>query len=187
MLFNLQPHPESRPEKIRVVTVEVQPHEAGWWFLSYAVEPGDALLLPDYHFARLDRLWTNTCFELFIKIQGGGYREFNFAPAGGWNAYAFRDWRRGMTPLAMTIEPNLVDVRIDDRVPRLPAVYSLDVVLPKEAVERGTKMSLAAVIEEKGGAKSYWALAHPPGPPNFHHAAGFTTTLPLRPHSSPRT
>jgi len=40
-------------------------------------------------------------------------------------------------------------------------------------------LNLAAVIEEKSGAKSYWALAHPPeGPPDFHDPACFVLELP---------
>jgi len=33
------------------------------------------------------------------------------------------------------------------------------------------------VIEEKDGAKSYWALAHPPGAPDFHHRDCFAIEL----------
>jgi hypothetical protein len=33
------------------------------------------------------------------------------------------------------------------------------------------------VIEEAGGGISYWALAHPPGRPDFHHADGFALEL----------
>ena len=35
------------------------------------------------------------------------------------------------------------------------------------------RFGLAAVIEETNGRRSYWALAHPPGKPDFHHADGF--------------
>ena len=42
--------------------------------------------------------------------------------------------------------------------------------------------NLSAVIEEKSGAKSYWALAHPPsGPPDFHHPDCFVLELPASP------
>jgi hypothetical protein len=34
------------------------------------------------------------------------------------------------------------------------------------------------VIEERNGRKSYWALAHPPGEPDFHHPACFALELP---------
>src|SRR3546814_3736372 len=35
--------------------------------------------------------------------------------------------------------------------------------------DNGAKLALSAVIEELDGTKSYWALAHPPGKPDFHH------------------
>jgi hypothetical protein len=38
-------------------------------------------------------------------------------------------------------------------------------------------VSIAAVIEEEGGKMSYWALAHPPGQPNFHHPDCFVASL----------
>ena len=50
--------------------------------------------------------------------------------------------------------------------------------LPRDAVWR---IGLAAVIEETSGRKSYWALAHPPGRPDFHHAHGFAYELPMAP------
>ena len=39
-------------------------------------------------------------------------------------------------------------------------------------------MGLSAVIEEQGGVKSYWALAHPDAKPDFHAPACFAATLP---------
>ena len=38
---------------------------------------------------------------------------------------------------------------------------------------RRWRLGLAAVIEETSGRKSYWALAHPPGKPDFHHSDCF--------------
>jgi hypothetical protein len=41
------------------------------------------------------------------------------------------------------------------------------------------RLGLSAVLEEKDGAKSYWALAHPPGDqPDFHHPDCFAARLP---------
>jgi hypothetical protein len=37
---------------------------------------------------------------------------------------------------------------------------------------------LSAVVETKDGGISYWALAHPPGKPDFHHPDSFALTLP---------
>lgn len=39
-------------------------------------------------------------------------------------------------------------------------------------------MGLSAIIEEESGLKSYWALAHASGPPDFHNSACFVATLP---------
>jgi hypothetical protein len=47
--------------------------------------------------------------------------------------------------------------------------------LPPNAAWR---IGLSAVIEETNGLKSYWALAHPPGKPDFHHKDCFAHTLP---------
>jgi hypothetical protein len=35
-------------------------------------------------------------------------------------------------------------------------------------------LGLSAVIEDTNGGKSYWALTHPPGGPDFHHSDCFT-------------
>jgi hypothetical protein len=38
-------------------------------------------------------------------------------------------------------------------------------------------LGLSAIVEDTNGGKSYWALAHPPGKPDFHHADCFTLEL----------
>lgn len=42
----------------------------------------------------------------------------------------------------------------------------------------GWDIGLSAVIEEIDGTKSYWALAHPDGPPDFHDPTCFIARLP---------
>jgi hypothetical protein len=42
---------------------------------------------------------------------------------------------------------------------------------------RRLRLAVSAVIEESDGRISYWALAHPPGKPDFHHADGFVVAL----------
>lgn len=175
--LTLTPHESTPPARARSVTAALARLETGFVIVTYAVEPADSLVLPNA-IGRRDGLWQTTCFELFLATVGGGYREFNFAPSA-WNAYAFRDWRRGMTPLEISREPNLVDCRINPRLPAMPERYELDVVLPPDLLGDVAKVSINAVIEEYGGRKSYWALAHPPGDaPNFHHPAGFIAAWP---------
>ena len=40
------------------------------------------------------------------------------------------------------------------------------------------RIAASAVLENKSGHKSYWALAHPTDKPDFHHPDGFVLDLP---------
>ena len=109
---------------------------------------------------RTDGLWKTTCFELFVKPEGSdGYYEFNFSPSGAWAAYAFERYRMGMRNLEIG-QPEIQ--RRDGSV-----VVTVDL----SPIPQGRwHIGLSAIIEEQGGIKSYWALAHPLGKPDFHHA-----------------
>ena len=147
--------------------------------LMHAVDGAEALLLPAFERERRDNLWNGTCFELFVKPQSRGYVEFNFAPLEAWNAYSFVDWRMGRRAYQPDVEPKMVDSRTDGRRDRFPHRYELDVVIsPDILLLAPAAVSLAAIIEEEDGTKSYWALAHPSGEPNFHHPDCFAAQLP---------
>jgi hypothetical protein len=47
----------------------------------------------------------------------------------------------------------------------------------KSAAGVGLRLGLAAVIEDRARVLSYWALKHPSGKPDFHHADSFVVTL----------
>ena len=147
--------------------------------LMYSVETADTLLLPAFEQERRDNLWHGTCFELFVKPESRGYVEYNFAPLQAWNAYSFVDWRMGRRAYQPDVEPRIVDSRTDGRREAYPGRYELDVVIsPDILLLAPAAVSLAAILEEEGGAMSYWALTHPPGEPNFHHADCFVARLP---------
>ena len=75
-------------------------------------------------------------------------------------------------------EPRIVDSRTDGRKESFPARYELDVVISTDILALSpASVSLAAIIQEEDGAMSYWALAHPPGEPNFHHPDCFVARL----------
>ena len=89
---------------------------------------------------------------------------------GKWAAYHFCDYREVMalaelTPPAIITVVNATHIDVD------ALIY-----LPPNDIPWG--LALSAVIEETNGAKSYWALAHAPGKPDFHHADGFVLELP---------
>jgi hypothetical protein len=124
---------------------------------------------------RVDGLWQHTCFEAFVSVKGAtAYREFNFAPSGQWAAYAFHGYRdRGPLPPASDPE---IQLRSSRNQVELDAVISRDCLLPIPVNAR-LLLGLSAVIEEEGGVLSYWALKHPPGPPDFHNAGAFALEL----------
>lgn len=49
---------------------------------------------------------------------------------------------------------------------------------PPLSTNRPWLVGLSAVIEAKDGSLSHWALAHPPGAADFHHADCFVLELP---------
>lgn len=137
--------------------------------LRYEVDDGSSLVMPDVVVPkRADKLWRTTCFELFLRFDDEEhYIELNFSPSECWAAYAFSGYREGMTVLP-------VEAPIITRI-----IGGVEVNCFPGALPHGNlAMALTAVIEEEGGRKSYWSLAHPPGPPDFHHAACFAARLP---------
>jgi len=137
--------------------------------ISYHLHaPTDEIVLPDQpRRGPADELWKTTCFELFVR-DGAGYREYNFSPAGAWAAYRFSGYRSGMRPLEMEHPPQIDS---DDNGDAL----LLDAIIDLEIDGR---FGLCAVVEEASGTRSYWALAHAPGKPDFHAEACFAATLP---------
>lgn len=169
--YSLRVHPNTPSRAIRHVNCQVELRRDDIW-LSFIVEgPTTELSLPPpakpY---RKDGLWTTTCFEVFVKEIDGSYCEFNFSPSHEWAGYSFADYRSESADLGLDWPPRIITS--DDE-----SYFYLSVLLPKLAWE-GKMIALSAVIEETDGTKSYWALAHPPGKPDFHHPACFALTLP---------
>jgi hypothetical protein len=120
-------------------------------------------------------LWRHTCFEAFIALEGcPAYHEFNFAPSGEWAVYAFRRYRDGEELPDDLIRPQISLCSTDDRleVETLVPLAALSPMHPRACLRIG----LAAVIETSEGV-SHWALRHPAGKPDFHHAHGFAILL----------
>lgn len=141
------------------------------WLVEYRVRGAiDAIVVP----ARVseprftDELWRTTCFEAFVGGDGAAYTEYNFSPSGAWAAYRFADYRAETTSICSE-PPKIVTHRADDAL----------VVTAALGPPKGT-LGLSVVIEARDGSKSYWALAHPPGAPDFHHRDCFALTLPPR-------
>ena len=174
MSWQLKPYGGN--EATSAIGIEIEVSRPGNQILElrYTVRgPIDALIVPQRTTSgRADNLWQTTCFELFLGEQGEAYREVNFSPSGEWAAYAFNSYRAGMREAPANVA---IDVECDHQVLTLTAKLSINL----NAV---TSLGLTAIIEEQGGRKSYWALAHPAiapnSPPDFHDSSCFVARLP---------
>jgi len=171
-------HADSVGQGSASVSIEVTRAKPNHLFLAYTVaDPsGDLHLPPITSPSRSDELWRHTCCEAFLRLPSGAYHEFNFAPSTQWAAYCFDGYRSGMTAPEQALVP---------RITRQTSPYGfklrveLDLgwisELPPAAPWR---LGVSAVLERTDGGISYWALAHPPGKPDFHHPDSFVLELP---------
>ncbi len=174
MRQQLKLHPDSHSVAVVSIDVEIARPRAGSLELSYIVTGQlSSIRMPSAAAnARSDGLWRHTCFEAFVRASTDtGYYELNFSPSGQWAAYQFSNYRDGMR-LADGIGPLLIETQSILETYTLRASLELDRFppLPRDGLWR---LGLSAVIEGTDGEISYWALVHPPGKPDFHHADGF--------------
>ena len=174
MRQQLRPHSDSQSVAVKSIDVEIARPRAGRLELSYIVTGQmSSIRMPAAAAnARGDGLWRHTCFEAFVRgSPDAGYYEMNFSPSGQWAAYQFSGYRNGMR-VANEITEVPIEMRSSPDGCALQASLSLDQFrdLPRD---RSWSLGLSAVIEDANGSISYWALTHPPGKPDFHHAGGF--------------
>jgi hypothetical protein len=170
----LRRHPDSRCLAAERIEVEIARPGADILAVSYIVTGriGDIRMPPMTTPARRDELWQHTCFEAFVRAaSGAGYYEFNFAPSTQWAAYRFDAYRGGMS-VADDIGTPPISVRSQ------PGRYTLETSLPLDRLsalprKQPWHLGLSALIEDTDGRRSWWALAHAPGKPDFHHTDAF--------------
>lgn len=177
MTVALRIFPGMESDAVSKIEVDVT-RRPGRLDLHYSVVGNTAsLLLPPFtKGARTDELWRHTCFEAFLRpAQAEAYFEFNFAPSTQWAAYGFSGTRTGMHD----IDASPASIEAEQEAQSYTLRVSLDVAnVPELTAETLWHVNLSAVIEEKGGRKSYWALAHPAAKPDFHNPDCFVLELP---------
>lgn len=172
MVQQLVCHPDTPSAAVDGIDVATARPEPGLLALRFTLSGRvtEIKLPPPSEPLRTEELWRTTCFEAFVETApGAGYYEFNLSPSTKWAAYHFASYREGMalaelSPPAIITGANHAHIDVD----------ALIYLPPSDAPWR---LALTAVIEEASGAKSYWALKHPAGRPDFHHADGFVVEL----------
>ncbi len=171
--LDLRCHPDTPARAIHRVRARFLPSGYVPTVVEYRVFADGELALPAVeHAERRDGLWRTTCFEMFVRSDDQDqYWEFNFSPSRCWAAYSFDTYRKGAAELPLA--PPRITSWVD--VTGYALRVELDVIAPWASASR---TGLSAVIEEADGTKSFWALAHPPGRPDFHHRDCFALELP---------
>ena len=168
-------HPDTPCGSVDRVRVRFAPSGYGLTVLDYRVFASAGLTLPPPEGPkRRDRLWETTCFELFVHPEPEEeqpYFEFNFSPSRAWAAYRFESYRKGRRDLPLAAPK----IAFWSDVTGCALRAELGLIAPWASQCR---LGFCAVIEEADGTKSYWALAHPPGEPDFHHPDCFALQLP---------
>ena len=177
MQLNLIAHPATPPAEPPFKVWATVDHAGAFgamattniWFGVSA--PAERFVMPDGAEGRADGLWQTTCLEAFLRANGvESYREWNFAPSGQWAAYDFAAYREGMSEADISAPPY---IRLEENL----TWWSLGATIAVPA-DQGWQLGLSAVLEEKDGTKSFWALTHPPGDqPDFHHPDCFAARL----------
>lgn len=177
--YSLVCHPDTPAKSVQSVKVQIVRHAHGHLAATYvAASQAGSITIPASvaQAGRTDGLWNTTCFEVFVRRDDGeGYYEFNFAPSTCWAGYSLTNYRSGMVDAPL--DPPDINVAPDPHCLTMSVTADLSPLtgLPPHA---SWTIAISAIIEEADGTKSYWALAHPPGEPDFHDPACFTALVP---------
>jgi len=177
MLLTLTCHPDTPCEAVSRIEVNLARGARGNLALRYvAIGDISRLSIPQRRpGGRADDLWKTTCFEAFVRTDGG-YAEINLSPSGRWAAYQFAGYRMGDMAQLDGVSLDHMTQRTGEGLYELVATLDLTRLSGLSATGPW-RLGLSAVIEEAGVRKSYWALAHAPDKPDFHHPDSFACVL----------
>lgn len=166
-------HPSTPCAALAAVGAKITLNDDHGWDVEFVAvgSPGEVRLPAPTGPVQTDGLWHTTCFEMFLALEGDAYVELNLSPSCAWAAYHFDHYRTGMRPLDIPA-PQIAIAVGHERI-------GMTARLAEDALpwDRTGRIGLSAVIEERSGAISYWALMHPLGKPDFHHHDCFALTL----------
>ena len=178
MLLALKPHPDNPSDAVTHIEVDVLRDAPETLVLTWLLTGNlSKVVLPAFRGReRADELWKHSCFELFVQGEADSYFEFNFSPSGGWAAYRLASYRGDLE--------NTVGTPVQSHVFKV-GPSSIGMVarlnlgdLSGLALYAPLRIGLSAIIEGPDGERSFWALAHAPGEPDFHNPIAFAGEIP---------
>ncbi len=118
------------------------------------------------------RLWETTCFECFFGVPGQDlYWEINLSTAGHWNVFRLDNYRSG---LREELSIQALSILVDR------SVFSLETELDLSLLgiqDSEIELSVTAVIADKRGAMSHWAVCHGGIEADFHLRNSFVIRI----------
>jgi len=175
-------HPSTPDDVVAGITVEVDSLTTDLLVLDYRIRGDiDRLELPAQAASKFqDLLWQHTCLEAFIGFADSDtYFEFNFSPSSQWAVYRFDSYRQGVTSIHPTTPPRVIVRRHGDELEADVDIHlgGIPGLTAEEIKDRELRLAVSAVMKNDQGRVCYWALAHPPGKPDFHHRDGLALRL----------
>jgi hypothetical protein len=171
--IRLVPFPGPRPDIDVRVEIARQPGVLRLWYIVTGDLAALQIPAPAANPARANGLWEHTCCEAFLRGRDDeAYYEFNASPSGHWAAYRFDSYRQGMAYL----RPSGLFSSTTQASHSL--TVSVEIDLMGLSMSPPLRLGICAVIEDRTGGKSYWALRHAIGQPDFHHPDCFALELP---------
>jgi hypothetical protein len=179
----LRRHPASSARGVSSAAVSFRRTEANRLILKFRLVADASSALwpaPAQTASRRDELWRSTCCEAFVSASSGpGYREWNFAPSGDWQCYAFESPRTGRSIPAVSLPA--LDVYDSKSRPDSTGSGAIltewrlrcEFDVPAGALQLGLSM----VVADSQRGLDYWALAHTAATPDFHARDSWTVRV----------
>jgi len=116
---------------------------------------------------RADKLWLDTCFELFIaNKEKQEYWELNISPSTEWNSYYFTKYKKGMKESNMFLTP-----QIKTSNSKTKYKFSFETIIQKEIPSDKLEINISAILLDKNKKRSFYSINKRYGSPDFHDRA----------------
>jgi len=125
--------------------------------------------LSNYHFPkktiqqRADKLWLDTCFELFIaSANSNSYLEINISPSTKWNIYHFTSYKEGMKKSDIISIPTIKIDRYHEYV------LSFESIISEDCFDQGLLINLCVILLDRKGVRHFYSINRREESPDFH-------------------
>ncbi len=163
MLFILKNHKYCDNNTIITTTIESQESQLK---LNYQIE-GD---ISKYNFPqkteqqRANRLWLDTCFELFISNRDQKeYWEINTSPSTKWNSYHFTEYKENMKESTIFSTPKIITYSTKSQY-RL----SFETTMQKNILEKELEINICVILLDRDGKRNFYSINRRDNTPDFH-------------------